>query len=807
VAHRQVAHSKNLKMFLLWFLVMHRITSADGDTAPWDQCTCATKYDALKHFLGDPVLLELLRLPNVSPAEMKPVLMADYVNHLDAGVGVYVLGSVQMCRTCYKWVRGIMSDEPMKEASRAMRLLQPIRKHAAIGRRGGLSMKKIDALYWFLAEVNLWGEHMPGSNKGGKIYVPFYVDLYEMWSDYRSVCGAAAYDSNGKLQILGARSFVDMIEGRGNGSNLCAHVQFTTPATFKKCAECESYKTNIGAMRKRGLMFSSPDVQQVVLARRAHISAISADRGLFLYARRLFQLQSTDIPADWSDTLLISADKSSDVFHPERYQQTDVITKLPQLKGLFYGIMNHTACENVAILSAASGIERVVRDDDAAKLRRKAAKKGNTVEAPAAPRAKKGEAKTKTNVSWKGGTVFASFLLTYISNLQRASAGGRLAQRHLYLQIDGGERSFVLLSLCAYWLAIGTFDRVTIASHFVGHTHEVVDALFSELRRALAAQSKSGTLSWEEIVKIALKTFRANTGAKHGPVHVVEADCLYDLDTFFAGLRNPATKGLWGDKQVKQTQKPHVFEMRVKMVGEHRVPQVRSFVAASNRDSDQMIRDWVDVFKPGAKLPQPTGLLLCDFHTPFERTRTKMVRVLRANPEGSLGLSEEQIGHYERLRLAPVTAEFAPFRLTQLPESALLEKLIAPVAPARASRKASGGKRKTAQQEEYEEYEEDDEESGEKEDSEEEEEEEEQKEIVDLLELGGNGRVLVQFADGSKKTVHRDELPDHLEPKYETLVKARQIATRRAEKESRYATWGQDPGKKPRKNANKRNGS
>ena len=793
---------------LLGLALMHRLSSADESSAPWGSCTCSDPRRALKHFLSDPVLLQAMRQAQLTNEQMKAVLAADYVNHMDASAGVYILGCQKLCKTCYKWVRGIVSDEPLKEASLTVRRNLPIKKHAAIGKNGQLSSKKADALHWFLNEVEIWGERMPGCNRGGQIYVPFYVDVSEMWADYRASRGDLAFDAHGKLQILGARSFVDMIRGRGNGSQHCAHVQFTTPATFKKCGECEMYKTSIGSMRKAGLQFSSPQVQAVVVERRAHIAIVSADRGLFLYARRLFQDRSAKVFGDWKDTLLLSADKSSDVFHPERYQQTDLLTKLPQLKGLFYGIMNHSIVQNMAILSAASGIERVVRDDDAAKARRKAAKKGQTTDSTAAgPRAKKGQAKTKTNVSWKGGTVFASFLLTYISNLQRAS-GGKLAWRHLYLQIDGGERSFVLLCLCGYWLAIGTFDRVTIASHFVGHTHEVVDAMFSELRRALAAGGKSGTLSWVEIANIAHRTFRPDTSAKHGPVHIVEADCVFDLDKFFDGVRNPATKGLWGEKQVKQTSKPHVFEMRVRMDGIVRVPEVRSFVASSNRAEDQMLRDWVDVFKPGAKLPQPNIVPTCDFHTPFERTRTEMVRIMRSSPSGSLGLSEQQIKDYENLKLTPLAVGYFPFLIDELPLHAgphvvATERLSLPAAAAR--RRSVGGEKTKRTRSEVEQDEDEfdsnaeDEEEEEEEVPESDEEDEQGKEIVQLLELGGSGRVMVQFSDGSKDTVHRDELPDQLEKEFEKLVKHRQIATRRAEKASLYATWGQTPGQKPRK--------
>jgi hypothetical protein len=792
-------------------VVMQRVSSFKDP--PFDACKCPVPRAVLKHFLGDEVLLGQMRMPLMLPDQFKAILCADYVNHVDAGQGVYVLGAQQMCKSCYKWVRGLVSSEPLKQASLTVRRGWPIKRHGRVGMSGILSQKKVNALYWFLREVDLWGERMPGSNKSGKLYIPFYLDLYEMWRDYRDVCGEGAYDATGRLQILGARSFVDMVEGRGAGGQLCAHVQLTSPATFKKCGECETYKTRIGELRRLGCQFESQVVQDVVLSRRAHISIISSDRGLFQHARRLFQGPEGLITAEWAGVLLISADKSSDVFHPERYQQTDQVTKLSQLKGLLYGLMNHTTCENLAILSPASGVERSVRDDDAAKSRRKNAKKnGSGGESVAVPRARKGEAKMKVNVSWKGGTVFASFLLSYISRLQ--TTGAKLPP-HLYLQIDGGERSFVLLCLCGYWLSIGTFEKVTIASHFPGHTHEAVDAMFSELRNALTANSKSGTLSWEQIVAIARKTYTMNTTAKHGPVHVVEPDCIFDLDKFFAGIRNPDTKGLWGDKKKQQTEKPHVFEMHVQIVGNVRVPEVRSYVCASQKSDDTLIRDWMRVFTPFATLPPPTDLPVADFHAPFERARQEMVRVMRSSPPGSLGLSEAQVQQYENLKLLPLNVNKTPFGITALPSHAIEERPVAVRlsrqgrAPAVQSSKA--GRRKKRQfEEDFSGEDEESERGGDEADEEQEEEEEDKEEeeddddaadnsqIVELIELGGNGRVLVRFQDGSRKTVHRDALPDELENEYGKLVRKRQERNRASSKQVLAQVWHSNPGQAPK---------
>jgi hypothetical protein len=122
--------------------------------APFEACKCATPLAALKHFLSDSVLLSQMRMPLMNNNEMKVILVADYVNHVDAGPGNYVLGTQTMCRSCYKWVRGIVSDEPLKEASLTVRRGWPIKRHGRIGQTG-MSAKKLDALHWFLTEVNL----------------------------------------------------------------------------------------------------------------------------------------------------------------------------------------------------------------------------------------------------------------------------------------------------------------------------------------------------------------------------------------------------------------------------------------------------------------------------------------------------------------------------------------------------------------------------------------------------------------------------------------------------------------------------
>jgi hypothetical protein len=386
-----------------------------------------------------------------------------------------------------------------------------------------------------------------------------------------------------------------------------------------------------------------------------------------------------------------------------------------------------------------------------------------------------------------------------------------LVDPHLYLQIDGGERTFTLLCLCGYWLAIGVFEKVTIASHFPGHTHEVVDAMFSELRRALAAQSHAGTLSWDEIVKIAHLTFRSDTAAKHGPVRVVEADCIFDLDKFFAGVRNPELKGLWGDRLKKQIEKPHVYEMCVVVVDNVRVPEVRSYTTASNKNDDTLIKGWTRVFAKSATLPQPTNIPTADFYSAFERSRSEMVRIMQSSTPGSLGLSDTQIQHYVNLKLAPLVVDAMPFGIVALPPCAV-EMVVPPVSQAAGTRQmrketrpaaasSRGRKRKDeCSDEDGDEHREEEEEEEEEEnnDDEEEDEEEDNRTIVHLVELGGNGRVLVQYTNGSRKTVHRDELPDELEIEYRKLLKKKQDSTRATEKAVRYANWQASPGQPAR---------
>jgi hypothetical protein len=106
-------------MWVVLVVVMQRVSSFKDP--PFDACKCPVPRAVLKHFLGDEVLLGQMRMPLMLPDQFKAILCADYVNHVDAGQGVYVLGAQQMCKSCYKWVRGLVSSEPLKQASLTVR--------------------------------------------------------------------------------------------------------------------------------------------------------------------------------------------------------------------------------------------------------------------------------------------------------------------------------------------------------------------------------------------------------------------------------------------------------------------------------------------------------------------------------------------------------------------------------------------------------------------------------------------------------------------------------------------------------------
>ncbi len=436
-----------------------------------DLCHCENKFAAVRHFMSFPVLLEQLRAPLLTGDQFKAVLRDDYVRHLDCGRGVYSLGNWFVCRHCHQWRRGLQSRGPMKEASAAVRLSWPLRKHRRFGMIGLLSEKKLDAIRWIRKELEIWGERMAGSNKSGMLYVPFYISPFEMYDDFLVCCGANAYDETGKCQVIGEQSFVKLFTN-GRGSEYLSDIQFTTPATFKKCSECEACKTLLRDLRKRGVPFTDPAVQAVVLRRRLHVVDIRADRHHFASARESFRTcldlptaQHAAILGKWNDTLLISADKSSDVFHPERFQQTDVSTQLPQFKGLLYGIMDHTFCENVAIFSAASGVPRQVRANEGAKEKKKRKKQGLPEPEPR-PRAKPEEAKWTTSISWKGLGWFScmSFLfnlgfLKKVDQFSPRSCSSTLMQSVVFERFRDISTCKSMVArehlLCFVWLHIG----------------------------------------------------------------------------------------------------------------------------------------------------------------------------------------------------------------------------------------------------------------------------------------------------------------------------------------------------------------
>lgn len=74
----------------------------------------------------------------------------------------------------------------------------------------------------------------------------------------------------------------------------------------------------------------------------------------------------------------------------------------------------------------------------------------------------------------------------------------------IHPQVDGGSdaRGFVLLMMLSTLMSLGWIDRATIASLIPGHTHEDIDALFSELWKALKTKNGNAVYrTWSEIMK------------------------------------------------------------------------------------------------------------------------------------------------------------------------------------------------------------------------------------------------------------------------------------------------------------------
>jgi hypothetical protein len=807
VLHSHLCH-------FLFLVAMHRFTSQTPN-APSDpqECSCDGR---IVHELQGSSQLDSFRCSLLNNDQFKIVLRMDYLNHVMCPYGEYQIAGGNTCRSCYMWLRGLISREPLKEASLAVRKGLPVHRHGRTGQKI-ITEKKLDAIFFVLSECEVWGERMPdGYSRAGTLFVPFYDNPYDFWLAYKACCGPRAYDCRGGLQILSARAFCDLFYGRGTGHHFLKHIQFRRPAAFKKCSTCEKYGTQLRDLREKGMRPGCMEVDRVLQERKEHLDLVRSDRLFFLTARMALADLAMQLPGHILRTesrrvppahlalarRLLHADKSADIMHPSRFQQTDLITKLPQYGGLLFGLLDFTALRGWALMHPGDGIARMVRDDDAARLRKKAEKKAAAPKAQSKPkrgyyssdalsrassrapsstnsnpdpathpteRAVAGGAKMKESVSWKGAIVFSTFLLSWLQNLWEL---GGSVEPHLYLQIDGGERTFTLLLLCAYLITIGKFEMVTIASHFPGHTHEVIDTLFSELRRAIAAAA-SGSLTWTEIVDIAKRIYHGEaTSAKHGPVLYKEVQTMYDLDSFFKSLRNPGLRGLWNLRELDQHQKPHAFILQYRLEDGQRVVYLQSYVCASNLSEETLLTDWVPIFAPGAKLPSPSDVLTVDINQPFERKRTGLVSILESSPEGSLGLTARQVESYKLLRPPKLVTPPLPFGVTALPPHAGTG--LAPSNPTQLSKKRA--QLSTAVEEA--------------------EEEEEEKSsdldncVEDLMELRGSGTLLVKMSDGTMSTIVRDQVPDHLEGRYVQLVKERQDARIATARDTIYETWG-----------------
>lgn len=756
----------------------------------------------LQYFVAHELELEMLRLTYLTNEQMKAVLVADQVNHSLTGHGRYPIGGRIVCSHCFRWLRGLVSREPLKTASGIVVRGLPIQPHARTG-MSWESAKTRDAIEWIKREANLWGEPMPGAHRSGMIYVPFFTNPDDLYEFYVAACGTRAKDADGKRQIVSKRSFIDLFKGYGKGAKELRNIQFTSPAAFKCCAQCFTLKTQLGALRKKGLDPSDPKVKEVQKERKKHLDEIARQRSQFLLMREALSSNS-EFPRvvlatesgdlfwqfpDEEDVLLISTDKSTDLTHPERFVETENSTKLTQFKGLFYGVLNHTLGRGTVILSPANGVVRMVRNDDAAKLRRKQQRQGRDQGPVSQTRARPGEALQKVSVSWKGASVMCTFLLLHLHSLRQS---GQCADRqHLYLQIDGGERSFSLLCLVSYLVAIGWFDKVTIASHFPGHTHEVIDAVFSELRRRLHI-GRTGPQTYEEIQKIAREVYSGKpTLAKHGPIDCTEADVIYNFDRLWKGVRNLETKGLWDMRGKAQDNKPHVFQVAFDLDGQIRIPKVRSFVSASNMTPATMMRNWTPVFKPGVRLPEPRELTEMDFRAQFVEDCERLTTTLRDHPTGALGLSEDQIVSYEKLKLGPTPQGLQPFGRATLPESAWLHLC------SHAQQLSQQGKKRGRRDGIVHDEESEDEAGAEEEDDDEGDDSESdfdfhQQEIVELLEVSGSARCLVRYANGTQDTVHHDNLPDWLEQRYQELLQEKREKRNALQKDVMRSSWFQN---------------
>jgi hypothetical protein len=275
----------------------------------------------------------------------------------------------------------------------------------------------------------------------------------------------------------------------------------------------------------------------------------------------------------------------------------------------------------------------------------------------------------------------------------------------------------------------------------------------------------------------------------HGPLHLAEPDVIYDFDKFLVGIRNPELKGLFDLQEQDQAKKPHVFEVQYLVENGVRIPKVRSFIAASNAVQENMVRDWVEVFRRNVPLPSPSALTEMPFCEQFEKDRNELVKILRDHPLGSLGLTEEQISSYEHLELAAQQDLLPFFGMNNLPHCA---NLLSTNQQEQRQRDRRGRGGLTFGEEKSEDIFEDEvEEEQEENEEEEQDESDDDQEIVGLIEVSGRGRCHVLFRNGQEGVVHRDSIPEDLEGLYKELLDENRKKQKRAEKEVRTAVWFQ----------------
>ena len=125
-------------------------------------------------------------------------------------------------------------------------------------------------------------------------------------------------------------------------------------------------------------------------------------------------------------------------------------------------------------------------------------------------------------------------LLRSLEKMQGDPTQGGSIPDTLYLQIDGGSENTAktMLGICELLVSRRIAKKVVLTRLPTGHSHEVIDAVFAKIWKALRNQPILSPQQYEAIIKLALRR-------RHESVHVEDLFAIPDYVAYMEPYLDP----------------------------------------------------------------------------------------------------------------------------------------------------------------------------------------------------------------------------------------------------------------------------